>query len=743
MKALLLTTLFLLDFSAYANIESELMVQYQQLHPYHTAIKEPMPVQRCEPRSIKHGRAGKNHCWLEIEYESNPEKMHAVLKRTRQAFDTADPEFLSSDLGKEYSHLNRFIELYEKMEKCKSNQAAGSEETQLMLERFEEGASEAVSVAACTSCHTKNLSEGEEIFSSFINFNKKEKPLEEAEFQDQIFSKALETSIQSRVLMESQFNPENFKSPNFADSLTNELCQKQNDEEGEKNPCREEDKTLLKSLIDEAKKNTAETPEKQPNIVKNVNQHISHLNNILREYNSQRNDILKQKRKEKEALPQHITSRPAHYKIDMKYAAQLKRLKESVFREYQSEIAPIYNMDTGRILRTSAIHEASGFSQLEEINSKLLGIHGFEESILTNEDTFPLLKPIGKTTAERALNESFLRSNQLLRGLLNQNQKKLAETQEYQNQRKNAPSLAEKRDLDAKYRAKRIKDIEDFILFHPHIISQFLVKDPKRFPIICKAAASISSNRKRKKLIKNNVTLVGAVGVLSIAVAAPFLGFVGLPVMLAVTGAALTSSTADYILRTRGASEHQQLKEKMLNAYLSETGDTQSINEIRSEWRKALAEDLHARWAIGFGLFDITRTGTAIRQTLIHSTGKAKRSAAAQITKNRILLFNISQNRAHEEALITLLGTQSNLEVRRFLRAVTLFPPNKQRTILSELPHMASNPNLNLVQLTSELKKRGIRANLSSFLLRYTRCVNCKAKPGIKLQKGAQEPPSG
>ena len=732
---------------AYAGVEEELLVQYQKLHPYHESIRDPMPVQRCENRSIKYGRSEQNHCWIEVEYEDSSEAMRALLKKTKESFDTSEHKFLSSGLGREYSHLKNFIDIYDRMEKCKEpnpEDSALSDEAGLMLSRFEESSSEAVSPASsCESCHAKSspfpaAKKTRSLLAAIVNLFSTDKNLEEAEFQDEIFSQALKKSIQSRVLMESQFNPENFSNPRFSETLVNKVCQKP---AGDNKLCRKEDKALLKHLIEEAKSST-EPVESRPNITNNVNQSIAHLNNILEEYNSERKILLEQKRKEKEKLPKNITRRPYSHRINIKYAAQLKRLKESVFREYQLELAQIYNTADGRILRTNAIHTASGFNKLEEMNSKLLGIQGFEETTLTNKDEFSRLLPIDKNTAEKALNETFSRSNQSLQDLLEQNQQKQNDDQEYKNQLKQMPNLAKAKELDAEYRRKRMKDIEDLLIIHPDIISRSLVQNPKYTPIICTAVKNVSNDRRKKALFKNSVTLAGGVGSLAIAVVAPYLGFVGLPVALSAIGAAVTGAAADYAFRSQGASEHRKLKEKMLNAYLAETGDSQSIEDIRSEWRKALAEDLHAKWAIGFGLFDITRGGKAIRQTIIHSSQSAKRSAAAQITRNRILLFNISQNRMHEEALITLLKTQSNLEVRNFLRAVSLFPPKKQSKILSELPHMASNPQLNLVQLTSELKKQGIKANLSSFLVRYTRCLNCKAKPTIKIQKGKQNPHS-
>ena len=727
----ILLTLFLSTLSLQAAANQEyLLKKYQVLQPYHESLREPMPVKQCKYHSRKQRRTKQKQCRIEIEYEAQPQKLQDLLKETENSFDTSELKFLSSNLGKEYQHLKSFMNIYNEMEKCRVN--SPEPEDAAMTFRFEEGASEALFTSTCESCHSQTNQTIKTLFSLFDTQNMS---LKESAFQDQISAQALEKNIQSRVLMASKFMKDDFHSPAFTNKLVKELCQPNG-------LCPEKTKNLLKHLIDTEKNKIANTSTSTPNVLQTVNQHIAGLNSILEEYNSNRESLLEQQRQEKKNLSGHTASRGRLNKIQTKYAAKLKKLKESVFRKYQAELAQRYSTDIGRILRTQTIHTSAGFIGLEKMNSKLLGIQGFEETVLTHKDPFPRLSPINSQTAKTALNESFSRANESIRNILSLNKQKHEDNKNYKHQLSQTLSQKEKKELDEWYKSKRIANIEEILIIHPDIISQSLTRYPEYSSIVCTAVSNISKDEKKKALIKNSITFAGAAGSVAVAVIAPYVGLTGLPVMLAATSVALTSAVVDYTLRTTGASEHRALKEKMLNAYLSETGDHQSIEDIRYEWRRALAEDLHARWAIGFGLFDITRAGTAIRTTVSAGRHIRKTNTASQITKNRILLSNISQNKKHERALLDLLDTHSQLEVRNFLRAAALFPPKKQRFILNELPNMAVHPNLNLPKITAELKKRGVNSNVRDFLIRYSRCVNCKAKPGIKVQKGSQKPPS-
>ncbi len=731
--------LFILSSAALADETEQFLKKYHFFQPYYDSIREPMPVKRCENSSIKHGRKNQERCWMEIEYEHHPQKLQNLLAETETHFETSDPKFLSSSLGKEYKHLKHFMNIYNKMKNCKEGRILEEPDAVSMINRFEEGASEAVSFSNCESCHSKR-NQIKQTFSAVLQ-QTQNSPTAESNLQNEILSQALEKSIKARILMESRLKEDNLKKSFFASSAMRLFCRPNN---GVKNICSEQETELLRKIIEKERTKSLASSTAKPltleDTTKYLNRHISRLNNILREYNTSRKMILEEKQKESAKLSSHIANRPALHKIKEKYTTALKRLKNSSFREYQETLAQIYSTELGAVLRTKSIHSAAGFLELEKMNSKLLGIQGFEETILTNKDAFPLLKPIEDKLTRTALSEYFSRSNASIHSLLSQKQQKQKEDEEYHSRLQTAAGNREKKKLADQYKSKRIRDIEELLQVHPDIVSLSIVKTPQHSSIICTAVKNISDRRKRQNFIKDSITISSAVGSAAVAVIAPYLGVVGLPVLLASSGVAVTSAVADYTLRYKGASQHRELKEKMLNAYLSQTGDNQSIDDIRQEWRLALAEDLHAKWAVGFGLFDLTRTGWAMRQTLVHTTKKIRNTTAVQITKNRILLNNISQNKAYETALLNLLDTHSQLEVRNFLRAAALFPPKKQALVLKELPNMAAHPRLNLRQITAELKKHGTKANVMDFLIRYTRCVNCKAKPGIKLKKGKHSP---
>ena len=704
-----------------------MLSQYQSLHPFYNSIREPMPVQKCEKISGRQRtRQPKEHCWIEIQYEENPEQMFDLLEQTEKSYPVSDPDFLLTDLGKEYLNLQRFMNIYEQAVSCKKN-LDDTEFVDSHLKRIEWNLSAVFNEQeACSPL-------SEDIPGVLEN---KSLPFEESDFQRLLFLDIVNKSVKARLSMEHQTQKTSKEDSELIDQIVHGVCQgtmkipyhtlRGNRYRGEK-VCTQEDKEFLAKTIEEIKKETP-LPEEKINVQQRVNTELQEINSILQEYNEERSVIVARNQEALSKLPSDITRRPSVYKIKTKEKQELNRLKANAFRRYQTKLSEIYSTDIGSFFATSAVQESTGLVNLEELSSKNLGLGGFEKTVLSNTDSFALLKPIDSTTSETAVTEYADRIQSSLQNAFAHNSKQQREEQSYLSQSELPPEK-----LTDEHREQRMEDIEKLIMTHPGSLSSVLKNHPDYFPIVCSALKNIASDERKRALLKKSLIYLGSAGALTISLIAPIVGISGLPVLLAVAATATTVSTIDYSVRSAEAKRHYELREDMLNAYLGQTGDNKSIEDMRKEWENFMAEDIHSKWAIGLGLFDLTRTGFAVRSS-VKITAQSS-NLPAKLSNNRQLLKAISDNSEYKQAFIQLAKNHPIDKVRRFLSTISFFPKLRQQVILDNLSKIVLNPELNLDVLTSALKSSARISGIQAVLKRAATCVSCKVTSTTKKVK--------
>ena len=228
-------------------------------------------------------------------------------------------------------------------------------------------------------------------------------------------------------------------------------------------------------------------------------------------------------------------------------------------------------------------------------------------------------------------------------------------------------------------------------------------------------------------------------GAIGISVLAPFVGIVGTPVLLTTAAVATSITAIDFTTRRSSVQKHYENRENILNSYLAQLGNQHSIEDIQNEWRQMIVEDLHSKWAVGLGMFDLYRIGTIVRKTsaLSKTRSTADHLVDTQVIKNRGLLNTISNNPELATALNKLLRNRPESQVHQFLKAAAIFPAARQMEVLARLPQMASSSSLDLPALTAAINTAGIKSNIASFFEKYATCVfPCKLKPALKITKG-------
>lgn len=709
-----------------------LLSQYRSLHPFYNSIREPMPVQKCEKITRKKSKTQPaENCWVEIQYEDNPDRMLDLLERTESAHSAADPDFLSTELGREYSNLKRFMDIYKKAQSCRQGQAENNA-VHSHLSRIQWNISADFNINE--SCLDSNANTtGIEAFlqnRDFISLP------EESNFQRLLFSDIVKKSIRARILMESQTQERPKEGKNLAAQIVQEICQGTRDASvrtargtryRSQKMCDPKDKDFLAQTVEEME---AHTPPSggRINVQHRVNQELLEVNSILQSYNEERKKIVEEAQEELSKLPSNITKRSRAHQIQSQSRQKLQRLKAGVFRRYHTKLSEIYSTDIGSFFSTSAVQESTGLLDLDKITAKGLGLAGFEQDVLTNTSPFPLLKPIDSNTSQTAVDEFAGRIQTSLQNALIQNKDRQREDQEHLSQ---AALHAE--GVKNKYREQRMEDIENLIMIHPGSLSSVLKNHPEYFSIVCSALKNIASDERKRAILKKSLIYLGSAGALAISLIAPVVGFSGIPVFLAVAGAAAAVSTADYSFRSSEANRHYELREDILNAYLAQTGDAGSIEDIRREWKNFLSEDIHSKWAVGLGVFDLTRAGFAMRSSL--RTAVKSLDLPKNLNSSSKLLQAISANGEYRRVFVRLVQNHPKDQVERFLSTISFFPKPRQQVILDNLSKVVLNPELNLSVLTDALKSSARISGIKTVLKRAASCVSCKVSSTIRKVK--------
>ena len=587
--------------------------------------------------------------------------------------DTTNPDFSSTLLGQKYHNLKSFINIHKKLSSCsKSNSVVNDD----ILYRAQSNVFLNLENPDYCQPVSSNSESELALLGNHLQQIARRNNSKTSSFEDNLFSQALQTSIHSRVTLTKQFGNDDINTPNFTQKLLDQLCEGDvltSTSRGLRKKrdwvCTEKDKAVINNLIREIIKEinnkeliqhpTKFSQQKEecfsvqrnkrkkcvnkkfyefqsmppvfaednqidsldvPTIVADINYRISRLNSILEDYNEERKELENKLALEEQNINQEENlSLPEQRKRDhnrslkrKKLQDELKRLKRIFFLDYKQELSLLHANGAGALLQTDVIRNQSKFKELEQITTKNLGLSGFEEAELTHKEDFPLLKPIDDHIARSAKRETLLRIDKQIQTLLSDQRNKHKIDQEYLDRIQNVSSEEEKQNLNKWYQEQRFDRLSKLILSNPKTISPVLLNSPEYSSLLCEIADKIEKDEKFKETLKTGLFIGSALG--SVVVGTLTAG-TGAPPTLAATASLATAvgvTAADFTLRMKEMSRHSRNQEAMLNAYLSQTGDEQSIVDIRKEWKLAFTQGVHAKWTLALGTFDLYRIGSAI-----------------------------------------------------------------------------------------------------------------------------------
>ena len=739
-------------------IEKKLLSLYPA-QPFHESIKDPMPVQKCETAGNRKNKRKKCNP-IEIQYEDNPDKFNFILAETEKRIDTSNPRFLASPLGKKYKSLKKFMNIYNQFSSCSKEDPAQTDSTaQKLMDRMIRNISQ--HLTEHKECFSSKNNEIQMIFdviqaakdSDSIDIEK------ECSFMRTLFVSALKQSVFFRVNMESRFNTKNFNSSSFDDQLAAELCigsieHYVNTSRGARkrfksgSVCTNQERSRLRSIIKQAKQQvnsssnvSSDSQDSLDSARQNINQYLLNLNQVLQEYNQKRRELLAEKEQRFRQLSSNRKAQREKWHISKEYRQKLDAAKQEVFAKYQMTLLDLHKNELSFLIQSPGFQKETGLDKLAALVPKHLGLSGMQEEVLSHREDFPSLQLASNQSIQNAVKDVQTYSKKNIRSIMEEQKKTKQDGAEYRTRLMHTPHKETKSELDEWYSSRRINQLENLIMTSPNIIGSTLINNPQYSNMLCQAVKNIEEDEEKQELLRTTLMGGAIAGVLAVSVVAPFVGVVGIPALLTTAGVAVAITSIDIKLRREQIKKHRVLKEEMLNAYLSGVGDDQSIEQIRSEWKKAITEDIYSKWIMGLMVFDVTRTGLAIRKTLpdVAINSAKPTHLTVQVVNNKNIITSVQQNQDQLRALQSLMNTHTRSEIRDFFKVVALYPKNKQTEILAQLPDMSKTRNLDLQGLTEALRNAGITANIKKTLGRFATCATCKVKPGVKIKQKTNE----
>ena len=772
--------------------ESELLYQYETLQPFHENMAIIMPEKKCQ-NADKNSKIAE-HCWIDIQWEDNSEPFEELLQKTEKFAQQTD--FIHTPLGQKYQQVKNLMNIHKKLKSCSTDNSVVNDD---ILYRTQSNISQALENP--DQCNVSNSKDSIALFGNHLQQVTQGKIPTESSFEDDLFSQALKTSIQTRIHFTKQIGNDNINTENFKQKLLDKFCVGNipvSTSRGTRNKkdynCNNKDEEIINRLIEEAvnsanNKELIQHPTKfshqeedcftiqrkhkcvqtniyefnsypppffseiaedsqmdslnTPTIVADINYRIANLNSILEDYNDQKKELeekwtLENKRLNQELnLPEKRKADHEHSLKRKKFDGELKRLKKTAFLEYKQELALLHTSGAGALLQTNAIRNNSTFKELEKITAKGLGVLGFEETELTHKENFPLLKPINDRTAQLAVKERLQRMDQHIESLLTEQRNKHKTDQEYLDRLQQVSSSEDdEEDLKKWYNDQRFKRLSKLVLSNPQITSHVLMNNPEYSSILCETSNRIEKDEQFKDMLKTGMLIGSAIG--SVAVGLLTSG-VGAPASMAsalsvATGTGLT--LADFAFRVSEANRHSRNQEDLLNAYLSQTGDDQSIEDMRIEWKSKVKQQFHAGWALALGTFDIYRINSSIKRGRL-----AKKNSPLPVLRiqNNQLHRTLTGNNQYLESIQGLLQKYPTRSVQRLLNSVKRLPPDQQRTVLDSFPKIVKHDSFNLTAFSREIKQSATKEDILQILKRWSVCLTCKTKVGTKKTKGTSD----
>ena len=394
------------------------------------------------------------------------------------------------------------------------------------------------------------------------------------------------------------------------------------------NICTNGEKALLETLVDEIGQEL--TLNSSPvHVATDLNQRIAVLNFILTSYNREKQKLEQQWRKEddRKKTPPRVRER-----LEKGRSGQLLRLKNAIFEKYQTTLHLLHAEGAGDLLQTDAIREKSGLPKLEMLDPKFWGIGGFELSVLKRKNDFPLLNPLEKKDADRAIEESLSRTKQQVHELLQRHREKQEAGRKYlQDQKDNSPKA--RADLRERYQKERLKSIGKLLKNNPGVVGSILGAHPEHAGILCQVAQSISKDERNHLVIKTGAYLISGAAITALGFTTLGAGLLPTSVLIATLGA---GTAADYTYQISERQRHHEFREDVLNAYLSMGGDKGSIEDIKNEWTATLEADQSSKTALALGTLEIFYIAKAIR---VAKTAKAAKILFSQRPREGALVM--------------------------------------------------------------------------------------------------------
>ena len=768
----------LISFCAFADVPSDLLLEgppKEQMtveeallsiypeHPLHISIKDPMPHQEC--KTVGNRKNRREQCGpIEYRYEDNPDKFNFVLAETEAWVDTSDPGFLATPLGRQYSDLKKFMSVHNQFTSCSRSDSSEKDEeseevgtSRALMARLESNISNNLAKEQdCRSAEEHNIQMIFDVIQAAHTQNtESDDQPKECAVAGTLLSDSLRKLLLLRMKVESRFNTDDFNNPIFAEQLAEELCIGRvayyiNTTRGKRkkykpgNVCTDQERSHIQAIIEQTKEQmgSSSAASSDPNdsltsARQKINQHLSKLNDVLRKYDQKREELLAEKEQRFNQLSNSRSNERVKWRIANEYRQKLNAAKQEVFADYQMALAELHKQDLSVLLQSPSLQRATGLDQMEKIIPKHFGLSGMQEEVLSHRENFPELQPVSNQVVQRAVKDVQKSSKKTIQRTMEEQEKTQEDNQEYLTRLEQVPHNETKEELDEWYKSRRVEQVEHLIMTSPDVVGPALINNPQYSGVVCQAVKNIEADEKKQEALKK-VLMAGAItGALAVSIVAPFVGVVGIKALLATTGIALTVTGTDIGLRLNKVQKHRALQEDMLSAYLAGVGDNHSLEQIRAEWKKAMTEDVYAKWIGVLVAFDITRTGTALRKHLLDTTtsGASSTQVIRQVTKDKNTIESIVENPEQYKALEHLMATQSQSDVREFFRTIALYPKDKKTEILEGLPDMIHKVDLDLRGLTTEFRRDGIKANIKAKMGRFVTCATCKVKPSVKIKQ--------
>ena len=133
------------------------------------------------------------------------------------------------------------------------------------------------------------------------------------------------------------------------------------------------------------------------------------------------------------------------------------------------------------------------------------------------------------------------------------------------------------------------------------------------------------------------------------------------------------------------SNKKRTLHEQMLNAYLSEGGDKQSIDEIRKQWDEILETDYAINVTLGLGLFDLMVIPSAAKAgAILRLSGKLD-NFDHHLKQNKKFLQKVVANNDSTKTVHALLKKYPKDDVGELMHFISSLSVKRQNEMMAQL----------------------------------------------------------